>query len=90
MEDNEVLLEVEDPVKPEELLQRSIVEQTSTILQFLKVVAAVLPIILAKDPAAAVVVVALPRALVVPSSPAVVVVVVMSSEHCSSYLHTFS
>ena len=84
------MLEVEDPVMPEELLQRSIVEQTSTILQFLKAVAAVLPIILANDPAAAVVVVALPRASVVASSPAVVVVVVvMSSEHCSSYLHTF-
>ena len=75
---------------PEELLQTPIVEQTSTILQFLKVVTAVLPIILAKDPAAAVVVAALPRSSVVASSPAVVVVVVMSSEHCSSYLHTFS
>jgi len=75
---------------PEELLQTSIVEQTSTILQFLKAVAAVLPIILAKDPVAAVLVVALPRASVVASSPAVVVVVVMLSEHCSSYLHTFS
>ena len=88
-EEYEVLLEVEDPVKPEELLQTSTVEQTSTILQFLKVVAAVLPIILAKDPEAAVLVAALPRASVVASSPAVVVVVV-SSEHCSSYLHTFS
>jgi len=94
VEEHEVLLEVDDPVMPEELLQRSIVEQTSTSLQFLNavvvVVVAVLPIILAKDPAAAVVVAALPRSSVVASSPAVVVVVVMSSEHCSSYLHTFS
>jgi len=93
VEEHEVILEVEDPVMPEELLQRSIVEQTSTILQFLNVVVvvAVLPIILAKDPAATVVVAALPRASVVASPPAVVVVevVVMSSEHCSSYLHTF-
>jgi len=94
VEEHEVLLEVEDPVKPEELLQTSIVEQTSTSLQFLNavVVVALLPIILAKDPAAAVVVAALPRASVVASSPAVasVVAVAMSSEHCSSYLHTFT
>jgi len=91
VEEYDVLLEVDDTVMPEELLQTSTVEQTSTILQFLKAVAAVLPIILAKDPTAAAVVAALPRASVVASSPAVVVVlvVVMSSEHCSSYLHAF-